>query len=146
MIVAAAALAVLPKSDAVFERQQLGSNLRLRKDHADAVATPGFTIEPSCDAMKEIIKSQEETITSQAKDIASLKAMLHQMKDELADERRRLTHIDTDGLLLPCLPSAMVSMKFYFCYLVCVSLPITAHILSHSLTYTAICTAICTAE
>ena len=142
MIVAAAALAVLPKSDAVFERQQLGSNLRLRKDHADAVATPGFTIEPSCDAMKEIIKSQEETITSQAKDIASLKAMLHQMKDELADERRRLDQID----VIPCLPSAMVSMKFYFCYLVCVSLPITAHILSHSLTYTAICTAICTAE
>ena len=139
MIVAAAALAVLPKSDAVFERQQLGSNLRLRKDHADAVAAPGFTVEPSCDAMKEIIKSQ-------AKDIASLKAMLHQMKDELADERRRLDQIHSDDLLLPCLPSAMVSMKFYFCYLVCVFLPITAHILSHSFTYTAICTAICTAE
>ncbi len=109
MIVAAAALAVLPKSDAVFERQQLGSNLRLSKEHA--IAAPGFTTEPSCDAMKETIKSKDE-------EIDSLKAMLHQMKDELADERRRLTQLDSDDLLLPCLPSAMVSMKFYFC---CVS-------------------------
>ena len=133
MIVAAAALAVLPKSDAVFERQQLGSNLRLRKEHADAVAAPDF-IEPSCDEMKEIIKSNED-------EIASLKAMVRQMKDELAVQRRKLTDLTYDPEALPCVPSAMVSMKFYFCYLVCVSLPITAHILSHSLTYTAICTA-----
>ena len=58
MIVAAAALAVLPKSNAEFERQKLGSNnLRLRKDYADAV--PGFITEPSSDEMKEIIKSQK---------------------------------------------------------------------------------------
>ena len=113
MIVAAAALAVLPKSDAVFERQQLVSNnLRLRKGHADAVAVPGFIdIEPSCGEMKEIIKSKDE-------EIDSLKAMVRQMKDELADERRRLEHVNIDGWKLPCLPSAMVSMKFYFC---CVS-------------------------
>ena len=135
MIVAAAALAVLPKTDAVFfERQQLGSNLRLRKEHADAVSAPDF-IEPSCDEMKEIIKSNED-------EIASLKAMVREMKDELADQRRKLTvELPYNPEELPCVPSAMVSMKFYFCYLVCVSLPITAHILSHSLTYTAICTA-----
>ena len=114
----------------MFERQQLGSNLRLRKQHADAVAAPGF-IEPSCDEMKEIIKSHED-------EIASLKAMVRQMKDELADERRRLELIETEDFLLPCLPSASVSMKLYFCCLDCVSLCTTAHMLSHSLAYTAI--------
>ena len=97
MIVAAAALAVLPKSDAVFERQQLGSNLRLRKEHA--VAVPSFITEPSSDEMKEIIKSKDEEIDS-----LNLKAMLHQMKDELAM---------SDAGLIKLIPMACCSHVFH---------------------------------
>ena len=90
--VAALATATMPLSDAALPAQQLG-NLRLRKDFVSNTS--------DLDKMKEIIKSKDE-------EIDSLKAMVHRMEDELADQRRKLTAYDAS--LLPCVPSASVSI------------------------------------
>ena len=97
VIIAAAALATatMPLSEAALPAQQLG-NLRLRKDFVSNTS--------DLDKMKEIIKSKDE-------EIDSLKAMVHRMEDELADQRRKLTSYDAS--LLPCVPSASVSICSY---------------------------------
>jgi len=96
VIVAAAALATatMPLSDAALPAQQLG-NLRLRKDFVSNTS--------DLDKMKEIIKSKDE-------EIDSLKAMVHRMEDELADQRRKLSELPYNPEALPCVPSASVSI------------------------------------